>query len=342
MRTETGAIELLFHRLQLVLCCLFVVVLSATPAQADEKTSENMTPELLAKIRAANDQCFSCHSEQGFKNPPAAHAGKMDMDKLRTQLQDPKAFNGSNHGLMECTKCHGEAGYRAFPHAPDAKDKLSPCEECHAVKVLKVEMQFEASVHAVNIGEKFNCSTCHSPHIDLIASKLIDPAKIVAQDNLHCINCHDSDIEFAKFAPDDEKTLVKKVRPDIDSLHNWLPNARLHWKAVRCVDCHTPEAKTLSHEIVDKEKAEKRCVACHSTASSLTTRLYRHLAKEEQQKLGFVNSVVLSNSYVPGATRHPVLDTLLMIAFGAMVAGLLAHGLGRVVARAVKRSKNNG
>lgn len=200
-------------------------------------------------------------------------------------------------------------------------------------------MQFDASVHAINIKEKFTCSTCHSPHVDLIASKLIDPARIVAQDNLHCLECHDSDEKFAKFAPLDEKTSALKKRPNIDDIHAWLPNTRAHWKAVRCVDCHTPAGKVLSHEIQDKEKAEKKCVACHSLNSSLTTRLYRHPAKEEQQKLGFANSVVLANSYVPGATRHVLLDTLLMIAFAAMLLGLLAHGIGRIIARLMQRRR---
>ena len=25
----------------------------------------------------------------------------------------------------------------------------------------------------------------------------------------------------------------------LDDIHAWLPNARLHWRSVRCVDCHT-------------------------------------------------------------------------------------------------------
>jgi formate-dependent nitrite reductase cytochrome c552 subunit len=207
---------------------------------------------------------------------------------------------------------------------------------------MKAEQQFEASVHARNLKDKFTCSTCHSPHVDLIASKLIDPHKIVAQDNKHCLECHDSDLQFSKFAPDDEKTSLKKVRPNIDAIHEWLPNTRLHWQAVRCVECHTPPTKTLSHEILDKEKAEKNCLACHSANSSLKTRLYRHLVKEEQQTLGFANSVILSNSYVLGATRHPVLDTLILVAFAAMILGLLAHGIGRIVARIIQRRKNNG
>lgn len=318
-----------------LLFAVAVILPTTLPAQAQEKTSALMKPELLEKIRKANNECFACHSEDGLKKPPQTTAD-MDLSKLRLLVHDPKVFNGSNHGLMECTQCHG-TGYAGFPHAAEAKQNISACEECHAVKVMRIEQQFAASVHATNLKDKFTCTTCHSPHVDLIASKLIDPHKIVAQDNRHCLACHDSDQTFAKFAPDDEKTALKKERPDIDSIHDWLPNTRLHWQAVRCVECHTPPTKTLSHEIVNKEKAEKKCVACHSADSSLKTRLYRHLVKEEQQKLGFANSVILANSYVLGATRHPLLDTLLMIAFGTMILGLVAHGVGRIVARLIRR-----
>lgn len=98
----------------------------------------------------------------------------------------------------------------------------------------------------------------------------------------------------------------------------------------------------MSHEILNKEKAERKCLTCHSADSSLKSRLYRHLVMDEQQKLSFANSVILSHSYVLGVTRHPLLDTLLMSVFGAMVLGLLAHGVGRIVSHLIRRSKNNG
>ena len=198
-------------------------------------------------------------------------------------------------------------------------------------------------MHA-NLGEAMSCTSCHDPHVMRIADKQNDPARIVAQDNQVCLACHDSDEKFARFAPD------KKQRPKIDDIHSWLPNTRLHWKAVRCVECHTPAVaagEMMSHQILSKEKAEKNCLSCHSASSTLKTRLYRHLVKEEQQRLGFANSVILSNSYVLGATRHPVLDALVLGAFAVMLLGLLAHGLGRFLARGKHREahtddKKNG
>lgn len=306
-------------------------------AHAQEKAAAKIAPELVAKIRESNSECLACHSEDGLKNPPRQG---MDLAKLRSLQHDPAVFNGSNHGLMECKQCHG-SGYNEFPHAENARENLSPCEECHAVKVLRVEKQFNASVHARNLKDKFTCTTCHDPHADVIASKLIDPHKIVMQDNRVCLDCHDSDMKFAEFAPDDRQTSAKKRRPDIDTIHEWLPNTRLHWQAVRCIDCHTPMGKALSHEIVGKEKAERNCLSCHSADSSLKSRLYRHLVKEEQERLGFANSIILAKSYVLGATRHPLLDMLVLAAFGLMIAGLLVHGIGRIVSRLVRRRKHH-
>jgi hypothetical protein len=103
---------------------------------------------------------------------------------------------------------------------------------------------------------------------------------------------------------------------------------------VRCVECHTPEVKAnrpLSHEILDKEKAEKNCLSCHSADSSLRTRLYRHLVKDEQEKFGFTNSVILSSSYVIGATRHPLLDKIVIGLVALTLGGVLIHGLIRII-----------
>lgn len=297
-------------------------------------------PAVAEQNRKANEACYACHSELGYKNPPRAD---MDMAKLRATLVDAAVYGGSNHGHMDCRQCHGQ-GYNDYPHSVTGKNELSPCSECHAQKVARLEKQAESSVHAKSetLKEKITCSTCHHPHVQLVAAKLKEPHKIVAQDNAPCLDCHNSDETFAKFAPENEKSPgLKKKRPDIDTIHEWLPNTRAHWKAVRCVECHTPAVaatKMLSHEIQNKDKAEKKCLSCHSADSSLKTRLYRHMVKDEQQRFGFTNSVILSNSYVIGATRHPVLDSVVLGLVALTLAGVLLHGAVRIVF-AIRRRK---
>lgn len=301
-------------------------------AGTDAATVDTTTIE---KNRKANEVCYACHSAAGIKSPPKAG---IDMSKLKDSRLEPELFNPADHGVMDCRECHSKTHYSdAYPHGEAGKKETSACTDCHAAKVLRLEPQFNKSVHAKveGVKEKFTCSTCHNAHVNIIQKRLKDPAKIVAQDNHGCLACHDSDETFAKFAPEGEKTPgLKKKRPNIDEIHDWLPNTKLHWNAVRCVECHTPAMaanKMLSHEILDKEKAEKKCVACHSADSSLKTRLYRHMVKDEQQKYGFTNSVILSNSYVIGATRHPLLDSILIGLVALTLIGVLVHGIVRIV-----------
>ena len=307
---------------------------AASDAEIDTATIE--------KNRKANAECYTCHSAAAIKKPPRAD---LDLSKLSESRIEPDIFNPSDHGVMDCRQCH-TSGYAEFPHAITGKNETAPCTECHAAKVLRLEPQFEASVHAKNkdLKEKFTCNTCHDAHVSIVQKRLKDPAKIVAQDNHSCLECHNSDVTFAKFSPDGEKTPgIKKKRPDINALHEWLPNAELHWKTVRCIDCHTPEVvatKMLSHEILGKDKAEKNCVACHSGNSSLKTRLYRHLVAEEQQKYGFTNSAILSTSYVIGATRHPLLDAIVLGLVILTLVGVLGHGVIRFICAIRRKEKS--
>lgn len=306
-----------------------LAVLAAVPALADDPPS----PAELAKIRTGNAACLACHSEAGLKKPPKEG---MDLKALRKYLVHAGTYEASDHGQMACTKCHGD-GYDDHPHAAKAREELSECQDCHARKAMRIERQFDKSVHAENLSDSFTCATCHDAHTMTLASKLRDPHKIVAQDNKICLDCHDSDLAFARIAPE------KKKRPPIDDIHDWLPNTRLHWKAVRCIECHTPaeDKLSLSHEIQNKDKAEKKCATCHSANTSLNARLYRHLATEEQHKYGFINSVILGSSYVVGATRNPTLDFGLIVLFAATVVGVLGHGLVRIITTRLRRSKKN-
>ena len=315
-----------FHKEVLATVAVWLALAIPALALAQDRP---LPPEQQEKQRRANGECFACHSAEGMKALPKAG---LDIARLRGLLQHPEVFGQSDHQRLLCTKCHNE-GYDEHPHASDAKDSTSTCTDCHSKKANLIEAQFEKSVHA-DLADKITCPTCHNPHTMRVAHKQTDPARIVAQDNRVCLDCHDSDDRFARFAPE------KKTRPLIDDIHAWLPNTRLHWKAVRCVECHTPEVaagEMLSHQILSKDRAEKDCLACHSASSTLKTRLYRHLVKEEQQRLGFANSVILATSYVPGATRHPLLDKLVLGAFAAMLIGLLAHGLGRFLTRGKRR-----
>lgn len=278
------------------------------------------SPELQAKVRQANAECLACHSAEGLKSPPKPG---LDLTRLGQLLVDSAHFDASNHTGMECTQCHGTQ-VSAYPHPAETRNNIAPCEQCHAAKVMRVEKQIADSVHGGVMKEPFTCLTCHNPHRGAIASRQKDARKTAGQDNKICLDCHRSDREMTRVSGDG------KARRDLDDIHDWLPNTLLHWKAVRCLECHTA-AEKKPHEILGKDKAERQCTTCHSADSVLQTRLYRHQAIAEQEKLGFLNSAVLGSAYVVGATRHPLLDKAIIGMAALTVLGILGHGALRIL-----------
>lgn len=302
-------------------------------APAFAQTPPKITPAEVERIRQSNGQCLACHSEAGLRG---LERPDVDRAALAALQVDPEAFRNSNHGNVECVACH-VIGFKAFPHAEKAKKQINGCDECHTRQFLRIEDQFLKSVHAKKAKEQpgsFTCVTCHDPHVFSKASHFSTTRPAVRQDNAMCLQCHASDQRFAQVSQD--------ARPDLDKIHAWLPNTMLHWAAVRCVECHTPIPKSiLSHEILPAEKAERNCVACHSANSTLRVRLYRHLVEEEREKVGFVNSVILNEAYVIGATRNRYLDLAFGLAVAVTAGGIALHGLARFLAGLRRRRRHD-
>lgn len=329
-------------RTELLAAVAALALFLPTAAAADDDGAP-FDPAVAAEIAKANAACFECHSPVAVARKPK---DDFDLCRLRFSTVAPDKYRASNHGEQKCVDCHGgedDAGkqttyYDRYPHDPKGKGATAQCSDCHSAKVKRIRPMFLKSVHARSdeLRERFTCATCHDPHVHAVAKRLVDPRAVVAMDNQICLDCHDSDERFAEFAPLDLDSGLRVSRPKIDQIHKWLPNARLHWTAVRCIDCHTPmvePTKLLSHEILDHEKAERNCVACHSRDTMLNLRLYRHLASQEQQGLGFTNSVMLRSSYVVGATQSPFLDLLLGLALIGAVLGCIGHGVARFIAK---------
>jgi hypothetical protein len=292
-------------------------------AQADDFSVGDVDPDLPMKIKAWNAECVACHSEQGVKSPPRPD---MDLAKLGKLVFDTGRFARSVHAEMACKDCHGDAT-QAFPHAPQAAGQIKSCPDCHQGPAKTIVPEFKASIHYSKHPGAFSCESCHDAHTWRKAIKTGSMHETAAQDNGMCLSCHNSDLKYAAIAPNER-------RPDLEEAHAFLPNPRLHWSVVRCVDCHTPEkVDAISHEIQAKDKAERRCVACHSAQSSLRVRLYRYFSENEHlDKAGFLNAFVLNEAYVVGATRNAWLELISFVVFGLLVAALAGHGLIRIIA----------
>jgi len=269
----------------------------------------------------------SCHEDQLEEFTDSVHG-----DKLASE-EDPKSAT--------CFDCHTAHSVGNSSAVTVKQTIMESCGDCHEDTFKSYERTRHGKLAATDGGQMLRCMDCHGSHGVFTVAKLKDTRKMVSQDNKMCISCHSSDKKYEKFAPVKigGKAGEKEARPDLDEQHAWLPNTKLHWQSVRCIDCHTGADTKDSHEILGDKKAERNCVSCHSKDSSLAARLYRHLSSEEKQKYGFANSIILANSYVIGATRHALLDTAIIIIAALTLLGVLGHGAMRYIS-AKSRRKN--
>ena len=276
-----------------------------------------------------NNQCLRCHSMATLSYKDSSSG------LIKNLSVDPGEFYNSNHKELKCTKCHDKE-FEQFPHPKKLKKESLYCLDCHKddLKLAQfnfpaIEKDFDASVHHQKLGDKFTCFACHDPHSFQIHARVNEDIKnTVLYDNQICLQCHNPGKQVNAY----DDTLL----PGITSAHSWLPHQNLHWKTVRCLDCHSAEGADTSgvaHLILPKEKAVKNCVECHSKNSMLTQTLYKFQSFEKRDKRGFFNAVIMNDAYVVGANRNYYLNLLSFIIFGITLIALLVHGYKLNVAR---------
>lgn len=267
--------------------------------EAGEFGLEEKDPDLPNKIKAWNADCLSCHSEQGLAKPPRPG---MDLALLAKLLVDHPRFLASDHGKMACKDCHTEA-YVPYPHQTNAKARIKGCEECHQEPAKTITPDFKASRHFKEHVGKFTCLSCHDSHTMRKAAKLPSAQLAARQDNAQCRGCHDDDKRYGALKADSK-------RPEMEAVHAWLPEMALHLDHVRCMDCHTPVSDgTLAHQVQGKDKAVRRCEACHAEDGELGRRLYKPaLIDQPGERDGFANAALLREIYVIGGNRNRWLD----------------------------------
>ncbi|MEN8216520.1 MAG: cytochrome c3 family protein [Pseudomonadota bacterium] len=228
---------------------------------------------------------------------------------------NPQQYRQSNHKRLECTTCH-TADYSHYPH-PDNSENLY-CLDCHKddpkftpYRFTEIEQAFKNSIHAIQFPTEFSCFSCHDPHQFKVSRVGEDISEIVRYDNEICLNCHAS-------------LLIS---------HQWLPNQTLHWRSIRCIECH------FSHKILPAKESVKNCVECHSKEATLLSRLYKYRSQEDLQKTGWFNKAVFNNAYIIGMSRNETIDRWSLIILVLTICGLFAHGLGRFLATKARSHK---
>ena len=294
--------------------------------------------ESAPQFDAGAKYCLRCHANQYYTLTDSA-TGKTVKEQMYAPIRiDTVAFHQSNHKNFTCTDCHS-TDFETFPHPVSLRfEDMWACLDCHGgdEKYAKyhfeeIDSEFQKSVHYVNTKGEFTCWDCHNPHTYKInVRNSTNILQTIAYDNDICLSCHS---DFSRF-----QLLTNRKEINLIQKHDWLPNQALHFGRVRCIECHTNahDSILVSHQILPKEKAVKRCVECHSSNSLLTASLYKYRTKENRAQAGFLNAIILNNSFVIGANRNVFLNRISIILFSLAVLGVIIHLILRLRAR-----KNN-
>jgi hypothetical protein len=253
-----------------------------------------------------NEFCLRCHSSGYFILSDSA-SGQSRRQAMCTNFNIPKEkFYNSVHRSFGCMDCHSSE-YKTFPHAASLRFEPSfACIDCHGgdenfakYHFEEIDAEYNKSVHYKLENGQFTCWKCHNPHSYVpLARRDSMTTNFVVESNKMCLNCHG---DFEKFHLLSDRELTGVIKK-----HDWLPNQSLHFKSVRCIECHSAQNNDIliSHNILPKDSAISDCVKCHSSNSILMGTLYKFRTIESRKSFGFVNSAIIdNNSYVIGANH---------------------------------------
>ncbi len=248
-------------------------------------------------------------------------------------ILDSLRIKAGVHGSFGCVDCHS-SDYETYPHQGELKlEPLMTCIDCHGgdenfadYKFEEIELEFGKSVHATALGEQFTCSKCHDQHYYQAKARTSENVKdIVKFSNEMCISCHDNTSKYS--------LMSDSLNPRLIETHDWLPNQKIHFENVRCIECHTLVVDSLmvSHNILPKEKALKLCVECHTANSHLNSSLYKYKNIQARSEKGKVGIILSNKSYVIGAYQNDILNLLSILIFLGVIAGVIVHSFFRII-----------
>jgi hypothetical protein len=282
-----------------------------------------------------NGHCLSCHANQIY----SFHNEWLEVETQRLMnpfyIIDSTKMVAGVHGSFRCTDCHSP-DYETYPHNAELKlEPLNTCIDCHggddtyaSYQFDKIEEEFHKSVHFEKSGESFSCSKCHDQHYyRATARNSSNVSEIVSYANDMCLSCHDDVLKF--------QMVSSEENPQLNQVHAWLPNQELHFKNVRCIECHTVvvDSFLVSHNIMPKENALRNCNSCHSSNSLLKASLYKYenlKARSESDKIG---ALIQNEAYIIGANQNPMMRVVSFIIFGLTLFAAGVHWVFRMIKR---------
>ena len=316
----------------IALSFLSLLFITASGFKIDEKTKQKF------KYAEQNENCLKCHGQVRYSFESTEDGRKITKKMCSSHIVNRDRYYDGVHAQFKCFDCHSE-DYDTFPHPGRLRMEMGyNCIDCHGgdpdyakYHFEDIETEFNESIHAKKHNDDYSCWMCHNPHsYKLMKFDVNTIGDKIKYDNQMCLACHSN--------PDNYQMFVDKSLPDIDKVHDWLPNQSLHFKSVRCIECHakTNDSIMVAHNIMPKKNAVKKCVECHSSNSILMSSLYKFQAKESRNKNGFINGVIMNESYVIGANRNTAFTIFTIAGFPLTIAGIGVHSVLRIIKR-----KNN-
>jgi len=320
-----------FFFLIVLVNCIFTSTSFAFKLKKEDWKPKDTT-NFVSKFYKENENCLKCHGQKVYEYTNESQGTVIRHAMSSEKIINRDIFYQSNHKSFKCTDCHSEE-YLKFPHSGQLRmESMYNCIDCHGndEKYAKfhfeeIEAEYQQSTHFKLEKDGFTCWKCHNPHSYQISIRNSENlTKTIAYDNSICLNCHSDFDKFQLLTDRDEINLIQK--------HEWLPNQAAHFQSVRCIECHTKATDSIlvSHLIMPKDSAVRKCNECHGQNSILMASLYKYKSKE-RRKDGFFNGVILNESYVIGANRNEYLNKFSLIILALVLGVCGVHIFFRVV-----------
>ena len=223
----------------------------------------------LSSVYAAEDNCYSCHSDLGsspaelFKNDvhhlaglscADCHGGDRNSDDMEAAMDKSKGFIGVPKGNQIsdiCSKCHSDSLFIS---------KYDKTLSTNQMSLLKNSVHGKLSLNGTD--RIVQCITCHNAH-GIVSVK--NPASPVYPTNVPgtCNKCH-GDVKFMRsYNPE---IAVDQYEKYLTSEHGIL-NAKGDPKTAECVSCHGSHNILSTKDVrssVYPTNIPKTCAHCHS------------------------------------------------------------------------------
>jgi hypothetical protein len=241
-----------------------------------------IAPAFAAAPSAGDQQCLACHGMAGLQMSLAGGGA------LPLHIQGD-AFAQSVHSAIGCTGCHTDINLATHPAAVKpittrrsfSIGMIQVCRTCHSNEF----SQWGQSVHAALVRDGDPnapvCTSCHSPHavmkgaaesMDTVPCKTCHSTIFTAYAaSVHgvlrsqgvtaaplCFNCHGAHDVSVPSAGVGRRDVCLGCHTEALASHStWLPNAQLHFNAVSCPVCHTPQAQRVVNLVLYNSATQK-------------------------------------------------------------------------------------